>query len=214
MLLGAAWILATAFWRLSHPPAQPALGVATAAVVAFVNVAINAVVLRSVWLAGRSGTSIILSGQIRSRVAQLAASALAACAIAANAVWGPEGLGRLADTAGSLLVIVTMAVLGFGMWRDALPHLFDRTLDESRQVAINRALVRRFADYDALGTVRSRLVGREAFIEITLGFRAQRTIGEIQHVTDAVADDIRELIPGAAVVVTPVALDRSDRSAA
>src|SRR5262249_15174130 len=157
--------------------------------------------------AGRDGHSLILNGQIRSRMAKLVASALAATAIAVNAVWGAEGPGRFADTAGSALVVITMVTLGIGMWRAALPDLFDRTLDETHQEAINRALVHCYADYDALGPVRSRLVGREALIDVTLGFAATRTIGEIQQVTNSVGDDIRAQIRDAIVVVTPIAVE-------
>ncbi len=206
MLLGAAWVLGTAAMRLAAPPRQPALGMAVAALVAAINVGINAVVLHAIWRAGRDGTSIILVGQIRSRLAKLVASGLAAGAITVNALWGEDTPGRVADAVGSGLVAVTMVALGVGMWRDALPHLLDRRLDEARQVAINRALARHFAQYDALGAVRSRLVGRGAAVELTLGFAATRTIGEVQRVVDAVAEDLRALIPGALVTVTPVAV--------
>lgn len=205
MLLGASWVLGTAALRLAAPPRQPALGMAAAALVAALNVGINAVVFHAIWRAGRDGTSIILAGQIRSRLAKLIASGLAALAIAANAVWGEGTVGRVADTTGSVLVAVTMVALGAGMWREALPHLVDRRLDEARQVAINRVLARHFAAYEALGPVRSRLVGRGAAVELTLGFAPARPIGEIQRVVDAVAADLRDLIPGAQVTVTPVA---------
>lgn len=206
MLLGAAWVLGAALIRLSDPPSQPAIGVAAAALVAFANLGVNAAVLRAVWRAGRDGTSIIMAGQIRSRIARLVASVLAAGAIAVNAVWGAEGPGRLADVAGSILVVVTMVALGTGLWREALPHLLDRSLDEARQAAISRVLARRFAAYGSLGAVRSRFAGRGALVEVTPGFAAARRIGEIQGVADAVAEDIRALIPDAQVTVTPVAV--------
>lgn len=205
MLLGASWVLGTAALRLAAPPGQPALGMAAAALVAAVNVGINGVVFHAIWRAGRDGTSIILAGQIRSRLAKLIASGLAAGAIAVNALAGEGATGRAADTAGSLLVAVTMIALGVGMWREALPHLVDRRLDEARQVAINRVLARHFAAYEELGTVRTRLVGRGAAVELTLGFAPGRPIGEIQRVVDTVAADLRALVPGAQVTVTPVA---------
>jgi divalent metal cation (Fe/Co/Zn/Cd) transporter len=138
-------------------------------------------------------------------MAKVVASGLAAAAIAANATWGAAEVGRLADIAGAVLATITMLTLGIGMWRGALPHLLDRSLDEARQIAINRVLARRFADYDALGPVRSRLVGNEALVELTLGFAPWRTIGDIQHIADAVGDEVRTLIPQARVTVTPIA---------
>lgn len=214
MLLAAAWILGSALFRLTNPPSQPAFGIAAAAAVALVNFGINAVALVAVGRAGRDGTSIILTGQIRSRISKFVASALATAAIAVNAVWGAEGPGPLGDVADSVLVVVvvvTMVALGAGLWRDALPPLLDRSLDETRQVAINQVLARHFRAYDALGAIRSRVLGREAIVKVTLGFAAGRSIGEIRGVADAIAEDIRALSTGALVTVTPVTVGAPPR---
>lgn len=211
--MGAAglWVVFSAVTRWWSPPEQAGLGLVLATALSAANLAMNAIALRALWLAGRDGTSAIMTVQIRSRVVKLLSSGIVALAIAVNTGAGliggaPAWLAPFAEAAGTGFVGVVMIQLSVSLWRESVPHLLDRSLDEARQASINRALAAHFMDYDALLGVRSRVAGKEAQVEIALGFAPERRIGEIQRVADAVAAEIGMLIPGSVVTVTPVAV--------
>lgn len=205
LFLGAAWIMAGVIQRAGTPPSQSSLGLGFAVAISVVNLGMNLYALRAVWLAGRDGTSIIMGAQIRARLSKVVASALVVVAILVNAIAGPGGIGAFADLAGAALVVAMMVTFGVGMWREALPSLLDRTLDEQRQAAINRALAQHFDAYEALGPIRARVSGRDPMIEIALGFAPHRSMAEVQAVADAIRADLEQLIPGARVTLAPFA---------
>jgi divalent metal cation (Fe/Co/Zn/Cd) transporter len=205
LICAAVWVLVSLVLRAASPPSQPGLGLAFAVGASAVNLCLNVVSFRAVWLAARDGTSIIMAAQVRARLSKLIASALVTLAVLANALAGAGGIGTFADLAGAALIAVMMASFGIGMWRDALPSLLDRTLDEARQAAINRVLAAHFDAYEALGPVRARISGRDPLIEITMGFAPGRTVAEVQRLSDALRDELAELIPGARVTLVPFA---------
>lgn len=204
------WLLFSAVTRWWSPPVQAGTGLVLGVGLALVNLALNAIALRALWLAGRDGTSAIMTVQIRSRVVKLISSVLVAATIAVNAAaevigGAPSWLAPLAEAVGTAFVGMVMVQLAVSLWREALPHLLDRSLDEARQGSINRALAVHFMNYDALLGVKSRIAGKQAQVDIALGFTPERPIGEVQRVVDAVSSEIQVLIPGSVVTVTPVA---------
>jgi cation diffusion facilitator family transporter len=204
MGIGGLWVGITAAYRWYHPPEQEELGLAFAVTVGAVNLVQNGLAFLALWHAGRDGTSLIMAGQIRTRLSKLVSSAIVLVALIVNAFAGPVW-GHLAEVIGSAFVALVMLQLSIAMWRDSLPSLLDRTLDEGRQQAINRVLSSHFEAYDELESVRSRMSGNTAIIEVILGFDAGRSIGEVQDVVDAVSGDVAALVPGAQVSVVPVA---------
>lgn len=205
MGLGGLWIGITAAYRWWNPPEQAVLGLGFAVLVGAVNLLQNGLALMALWRAGRDGTSLIMIGQVRTRLAKLISSGIVFVALCVNAVLEGSRWGLLADVLGSAFVALVMIQLALSMARQALPSLLDRTLDEAQQGSINRVLARHFDAYDELLTVRSRLSGNTAMIEVMLGFEPMRPIGEIQSVVDRVAQEVGDLIPGALVSVIPVA---------
>jgi divalent metal cation (Fe/Co/Zn/Cd) transporter len=204
------WLLFSAVTRWWSPPEQAGLGLVFAAMLSVANLGLNAAALRGLWLAGKDGTSAIMTVQIRGRVVKLISSALVAVAIGVNAaseVMGdaPPWLSPLAEALGTGFVGLVMVQLAVSLWRESVPHLLDRSLDEARQASINRALAGHFTEYDALLGVKSRIAGKQAQVDIALGFTPERQIGDIQRVADAIAADLRDLIPGSVITVTPVA---------
>ena len=205
MGLGGLWVAGAAAYRWWHPPDQQSIGLAVAAVLATANVVQNGAAFRGMWRAGRDGSSVIMVGQIRARLAKLLCSGVVVVALAINAVFDGGPIGTLAEVLGSAFVALLMLELAISMWRQALPSLLDRTLAEGQQELINRSLVAHFESYDALISVRSRLSGNTPIVEIVLGFEPHRTVGDVQRVVNGVSGEVRELISGAVVVVVPVA---------
>jgi divalent metal cation (Fe/Co/Zn/Cd) transporter len=205
MGLGGLWVAASAVYRWAHPPEQAGLGLAFAAAVGLVNVIQNGLAFWALWRAGRDGASLIMVGQVRTRLAKFTSSGIVFGALCVNAAFGAGPVGLLAEVLGSGFVALVMLQLAVSMWRQALPSLLDRTLEEGQQTLINRVLAGNFEAYDDLVAVRSRISGSTPMVEVVLGFAPQRQIGEIQGVADTVAREVEELLPGSVVTVTPVA---------
>ncbi len=195
-----------AAYRWWHPPEQHGLAMIFAVVMCAANLVQNGLVFRALWRVGRDGRSLILTGQVRTRLAKLVSSGIVLLALTVNVLAGSGLVGRVAEAAGAGFVAFVMLQLAVSMWRHALPSLLDRTLEEGQQLLINRVLVNHFDDYDELHAVRSRLSGNTAFVEIELGFQGARSLAEVQVAVDRVRAEIERLIPGAGVTVTPVAV--------
>lgn len=203
MILAALWLGVTTFLRSGSQPEQSASGLAFATAAACVNLVINAYVLWRLWRAARGGGSIIMNGQVASRLMKTLASVGVAAAVAANLAFRGSTLGAWADVLGSILVVVTMLGFGAKIIGDALPHLLDRALAEPRQSAINLALAHHFEHYEELMAVRTRTEGRDAWIEIEMGFAPDRALVDVEEVADGVARQVQQLIPQARVLVIP-----------
>lgn len=203
MILAALWLAIATYLRSGAHPAQSEAGLIFALATSTANLLINGYMLRRLWLVARDGTSVILSGQMASRLMKTLASIGVALAIGVNAVFHDTPTGAWADTLGSLLVLVTMVGFGVKIIGDALPHLLDRALDESRQAVINNALASQFEEYEELRAIRTRTEGRDAWIEIELGFAPTRNLGEVEAASERLAEHVRQRIPQAQVLVIP-----------
>lgn len=201
LIVAALWLVAKMFGRIGVPQDQPGLGLAAAAAISAVNLALNIGVFVSLWRAAQGGGSLILNGQVVTRLTKTLGSAFVTLAIVVNAVFGPEGIGAWADIAGTAVTVLVMVVFGARMIGEALPHLVDRALGEQQQMLVNRALATRFENYDELVAVRTRTEGRHAWIEIELGFAPERKVGEAALEAERIAAELRELVPGARAVV-------------
>jgi cation diffusion facilitator family transporter len=206
MILGALWLLSGVARRFDTVQVQSATGMAFGALAALANLAINGWVFFLLWQSSRGGTSIIVNGQLLSRMSKVISSALVAVAVLVNAYVGSEGIGHWADIVGTLIVVAVMLAFGARMIQESLPHLIDRALNDRQQATINRALAASFEAYDELLEVRTRTQGSDAWIEIELGFHASRPIGDVHRMAEEMAARIRQVIPGAHVLVIPRAI--------
>ncbi|EFH13034.1 cation diffusion facilitator family transporter [Teichococcus cervicalis] len=200
---GAVWLAAGALGKIHLPSSAPNDGVRLALLLSLVNLAVNAAALRALWQAGRDGRSVIMTGQIRTRLSKLLSSAVVVLAIGV-AAWAPGSmLSLVADAGGTLFVAVVMLGVAARLWRDSLPDLLDRSLEEEHQALVNRALAAHFAAYEALLSVRSRRAGSRVHVEVALGFAPDRGFAEVAAAMRAVRAELEALIPGAEVVVIP-----------
>ncbi|WP_421995197.1 cation diffusion facilitator family transporter [Roseococcus sp.] len=206
MLLGALWLLSGVAQRFGVVQEQSATGMAFGALAGLANLAINVWVFFLLWRSSRGGTSIIVNGQLLSRMSKVISSALVAVAVLVNAFLGPVGIGGWADIVGTLVVVAVMLTFGARMIQASLPHLIDRALNDRQQATINRALVESFDAYDELLEVRTRTQGSDAWIEIELGFAPGRSMGEVHERAEEMAAKIRDVIPGARILVIPRAV--------
>jgi cation diffusion facilitator family transporter len=205
MALGAAWMASKALGRLLDGPPPPPSGLMLALGVVFaaLNLLVNIGAAWEVWRAGRDGTSVIMIGQIRSRLTKVFASLVVLAAVATGALDGGGILGHWADICGTAFVSVVMLGVTVSLWRDSLPDLLDRSLGEERQAGINRVLAAHFDRYDDLVAVRSRQSGRRIHVEVELGLPPASTIAEAERLGASLREAIRAELPGAEVLVIP-----------
>ncbi|WP_207537428.1 cation diffusion facilitator family transporter [Sabulicella rubraurantiaca] len=204
LLIGAAWLLFRGISNLVSPPPRSSGLLLMGGVVSAVNVVLNSVAFLALWRSGRDGASVVMRGQIRSRLGKLIVSVLVTVAILVAAFVSDPAVARHADVAGGFLVVAVMVVIAAGLFRQTVPDLLDRTLAEARQAAINRVLSRFFDRYDALGSIRSRQSGGRVHVEVTLGFRGDLPFAEVAATSREIAAAVEEEMPGAEVVVRPV----------
>lgn len=206
MGLAGVWVGAGSLWRWFHPPAQDAFGLKMVAVLGGINLLLNAYLFWKLWRAARDGASIILTGQVKTRLVKVLSSGIVMIAFCVNAVFVEGVVGQVAELVGGLFIAAAMIQLSVSMWRQSLPSLLDKTLEEAQQHLINRALAAHFDAYDSFISVRSRLAGNTPHVQVELGFLAGRALGDVQAVSDRVRAEMSGLLPGAVVTVVPRAI--------
>ncbi len=88
----------------------------------------------------------------------------------------------------------------------ALPDLMDRMLDPSQLTLVNRVLLCNFDRIDAIHHVRTRRSGVTRYIEIGVGFSADRRIGEIDAINQSLRKELEAQIPDAKVTLVALAV--------
>ena len=105
------------------------------------------------------------------------------------------------DPVASMLIAVSILLSALGILSNSLFDLMDRTLEESDQIVILRALAKYFQEYEYLHGIRSRRSGSEVFVDIFLEFQVDKTVGEVQTVVDSIRRHIENEIRGSHVSI-------------
>ena len=210
LVLSSIWIFALGVLSLLQPPQPSPLGLAVAAAIGAVNTTQNAWMFVTFLGARRLGASILIDGQVRTRLLKVVSSASATLAILVSAIFAGEVSGRVADLVGSAIVIEMMLWTAYQLIAGALPDLMDRMLDPSQLALVNRVLLCNFDSIDAIHHVRSRRSGVIKYIEIGLGFVADRRMGEIDTINQFLKKELEQRLPDARV--TLVAVSVAERS--
>lgn len=143
LLIGAAlvvssiWVFGLGVLRLLHPPPAHPLGLAVATMIAAVNAVQNAWMFLTVLRAARDGGSVLINGQVRTRLLKLVSSIIATLAILISAILTGHMIGVFADLVGFAVVFQVMIWTAYQLIASSLPDLLDRTLDEPHRAAIN-----------------------------------------------------------------------------
>lgn len=206
LVLSSVWVFALGVRSLLHPPAANPLGLVGATAIAAANAAQNAWMFVTFLRAGRDRGSVLINGQIRTRLLKLISSIVATLAILISAVFAGRLVGVLADLAGTAVVTQVMLWTAYKLIAGSLPDLLDRTLDEIQHAAINGALIHHFEAFDLIRHVLTRRSGIRMFVEIGLGFHAERSMGDVDLVNQAVRREVEAVIPGATVTIVATAV--------
>src|SRR5271157_4741231 len=210
LVLSSIWIFALGVLSMLQLAQANPLGFAVAAATGAVNTTQNAWMLVTYLRARRFGASILIDGQVRTRLLKVVSSASATLAILVSAIFAGEISGRVADLVGSAIVIQMMLWMAYQLIAGALPDLTDRMLDPSLLTQINRVLLCNLERIDAIHHVRTRRCGVMKYIEIGVGFAADRRMGEIDAINQSLKKELEERLPDARV--TLVAVSVTERS--
>lgn len=193
MLVGAVWILfgvVNTFTRVDE--AGTPAGFAMAALVTAVNCYINVLAWDAMRRAASAGGSLIMQGQLEARVVKLVSSALVLVSMTIAALSADAVVIVWSDSIGALVVCTVIIYTAVGMLRVGVPDLVDRSVNDDVHAAINRTLARHFDDYDRLEHVRTRRAGHLLHAEISLGFRADLSMGEVDARVNALKASLRD----------------------
>ncbi len=105
------------------------------------------------------------------------------------------------DPIASLVIAGTILVSAVGVFSSSVYDLLDGTLEEKDKLDIMRELVLHFQRYDMLYGVRSRRAGNRVFIDIHVGFDADRRIGDVEQDIAAIRAGVMRHFKNATVTV-------------
>ena len=206
LVLSSMWIFALGVANLIEPPQPYPIGLAAATAIAAINAAQNAWMFVTFLRARRIGASILIDGQVRTRLLKLVSSIAATLAILVSAMFAGQITGRVADLVGSAVVVQMMLWTAYQLIASALPDLMDRMLDTSQLAEINRVLLRHSGGIDGMHHVRTRRSGVTKYVEIGLGFAADRRISEIDAFHQALKAELEAHLPDAQVTLVAVSV--------
>jgi anti-anti-sigma factor len=202
MFGGAIWI---AFGVLHIIAGERALGtplgLTLAAMWGAVNTWVNIMAWDAMRRAALTGGSVIMHAQFRARTVKLFSSLFVQATMTVAAISQYDVIVAWADAIGSSFVAMFIVYSAVEMMRSGLPDLLDRTVEEGLQIAVNRALVRHFKDYDIIDRVRSRRAGGKVFIEIALRVDGNLALGEADQRAEALRATLNEEIRRADVSI-------------
>jgi cation diffusion facilitator family transporter len=103
----------------------------------------------------------------------------------------------------SILLSGYILFTAYAIFSSSVTDLLDKTLDESIQFHIMRALAEYFEEYNQVVAIRSRQSGGLVFIEIVLEFDGDKKLADIQKVTDLMQRSLEGKISDSRVTIIP-----------
>ena len=206
MMIGALWVFWGVFEILAGAKniGSP-LGLTVAAMVAAVNTYVNVLAWDTIRRAARTGKSIIMQAQLRSRYVRVFSSLFVQVTMTIAAVSSDGVVSVWAEAIGSAFVACFILSNALDMARAGLPDILDRSVEEEVQVAINRALAQHFEQFALLGRVRTRRSGSTVFIELGLAYDPSLPIGEVARRVASLKNALLDGIDGSDVTIEATA---------
>jgi cation diffusion facilitator family transporter len=202
MLGGSIWIFYKAVGIIagSEELGTP-FGLALAAIVGAVNLAINVIAWDGMRRAAEAESSLVMLAQLKARVVKLVSSLFVIVTMSVAALSTDRMVVAWADVIGSSFVAVFIFINAIDMLKMGLPDLLDHSAGKQVRDSVERALASHIGDYGRLQRLRSRRSGRVVFIELALGFEPGLTIAEVNRRVEALKESLRRDIHDADVSV-------------
>ena len=175
LAIGASLVL-SGLWIVQHviqsllfdQAAATPLGLATAAVIGAINLAINALGWFAMISAARSDGSAIFKGQLRARTVKLLSTLVVQKTMTIAALAKDPMIAAGLDGLGASFVAVLIVAIGFKMVWGCLPDLLDRSVPESIAAEIEAILDKAGITSAEIARIRTRRAGSFPHIELTL----------------------------------------------
>jgi len=151
----------------------------------------------------RRTQSPVMESQWRLFRAKAFSDAAVLAALAVSVAFRHQAWALYVDPIASFLIVAFLIFSAYGVVSTSLGDLLDRTLDESLQLIIVRALARHFEEYAGFHGLRSRRSGRDVYIELFLEFDGTRPMSEVQRSINAMVSTIERDIPGSHAIICP-----------
>jgi|AGTN01.2.fsa_nt_gi cation diffusion facilitator family transporter len=111
--------------------------------------------------------------------------------------------GPYIDPIMSIFLSGFILIFAYSILSSSMTDLLDKSLDESMQLLIVRALAEFFDEYTQILGVRSRRSGGIVFVEIVLEFDAGRSMGDVQLVVDRMQKSLESRIHNSRITIIP-----------
>lgn len=170
----------------------------------YLNLLLNAGVLRGMLAEQRRAPTLILAGQIRNRVVMLVSSVVATLTCA-SVVIPDRVLFDSLDAAGALVVFAVIAWTVFRLLGSGLLSLLDAPIDERDKLGIYREVVARFEDWDELVFLRARRIGHQSYVEVGLQFDPAQPLERSLATCRGIEAAVRTRLDKVLVTVRPAA---------
>jgi cation diffusion facilitator family transporter len=203
MTLSILIVLYEGIQRIDEPEALNPFGACLGLVFMTFGVIANGTLWIKNYRVARRTQSPVMESQWRLFRAKAFSDAAVLAALAVSMVFHHEAWALYVDPIASFLIVAFLIFSAYGVVSTSLGDLLDRTLDESLQLIILRALARHFEEYSGFHGLRSRRSGRDVYIEIFLEFDGTRPMSEVQRSIDAMISTIEQDIPGSHAVICP-----------
>ena len=204
LIISFAIIIYTATVRLSHPTPLNMTGAIIAIFFSLFFTAGN--VYRSFKLKGIIGKgdrSPVLWSQYKSTNVSVIVNAGTLVSVFLSVVLAGYGWSDYIDPVLSILLSGFILFTAYTILSGSMTDLLDKTIDESMQMHIMRALAEYFEEYTQILGIRSRQSGGMVFIEIFLEFDSDRELGDIQKVVDRMQHSLEEKISNSRITIIP-----------
>lgn len=204
LLISFAILVYTAVARLSAPvPINVAGSLVAIAFLGFVTCGGVYRWMRINSFIARGDRSPVLWSQSKAIVSSIVVNAGSLLAVLLSLVFMNYSWAVYIDPSFSILLSAYILITAYTILSGSMGDLLDKTIDESMQLIIVRALAEFFDEYTQILGVRSRRSGGMIFIEIQLEFEADKQMGDVQRVVDRMQRRLEESIKDSKITIIP-----------
>lgn len=151
--------------------------------------------------AGRSEDSPLMASQAKLFFTKLFGNVFILASLSLSLALADQAWAVYIDPVASLLIAASILVSAIGVFSSSVYDLLDGSLEEKDKLDIMRELVKHYERYDMLYGVRSRRAGNRVFVDIHVGYRPERRLGDVERDLEALREAVRRLFRNASVTV-------------
>lgn len=186
---------------LISPSHVGGIGVAISLVAQVIFGSINGWLWRRCRLSAQSEESPLMESQAKLFFTKLFGNVFIFLSLSLSLALADQAWSVYIDPIASLVIAGSILVSAVGVFSSSVYDLLDGTLEEKDKLDIMRELVLHFHRYDVLYGVRSRRAGNRVFIDIHVGFDADRRIGDVEPDIAALRTAVMRHFKNASVTV-------------